>query len=114
MRYNELTYHKASPFYKQDYLPDRAWFNRKPKDFPSEIPTGQDYFVDSGRKHFANQFNHSEIASKSILESPERYPFENRIAQDKTYMRNLDTIDIEGASSGTRMNQSIKNKLKAQ
>ena len=29
-------------------------------------------------------------------------------------MRNLDTIDIEGAASGTRMNQSIKNKLKAQ
>ncbi len=29
-------------------------------------------------------------------------------------MRNLDTIDIEGASSGTRMNQSIKNKLMAQ
>lgn len=29
-------------------------------------------------------------------------------------MRNLDTIDIEGAASGTRVNQSIKNKLKAQ
>jgi hypothetical protein len=29
-------------------------------------------------------------------------------------MRNLDTIDIEGAASGTRINQSIKNKLKAQ
>lgn len=28
-------------------------------------------------------------------------------------MRNLDTIDIEGAASGTRINQSIKNKLKA-
>ena len=35
MRYNELTYHKASPFYKQDFLPDRAWFNRKPKEYPS-------------------------------------------------------------------------------
>jgi hypothetical protein len=70
--------------------------------------------VDSGRKHFTNHFNHSEIASNSVLESPERYPFENRIALDKTYMRNLDTIDIEGAASGTRINQSIKNKLKAQ
>lgn len=29
-------------------------------------------------------------------------------------MRNLDTIDIEGAASGTRVNQSIKNKMKAQ
>lgn len=28
-------------------------------------------------------------------------------------MRNLDTIDIEGAASGTRINQSIKNKLRA-
>lgn len=33
---------------------------------------------------------------------------------DKTYMRSLHTIDIEGASSNTRMNQSIKNKYKAQ
>jgi hypothetical protein len=35
MRYNELSYHKASPFYKQDFLPDIAWLNRKPKQFPS-------------------------------------------------------------------------------
>ena len=28
-------------------------------------------------------------------------------------MRSLDTIDIEGAASGTRVNQSIKNKLRA-
>lgn len=32
---------------------------------------------------------------------------------DKTYMRSLQTIDIEGASSNTRINQSIKNKMKA-
>lgn len=56
----------------------------------------------------------SEIASDKILQSPERYVFENRIALDKGYMRNLDTIDIEGAASGTRVNQSIKNKFKAQ
>ena len=29
-------------------------------------------------------------------------------------MRNLDTIDIEGASGGTRVSQAIKNKFKAQ
>lgn len=29
-------------------------------------------------------------------------------------MRSLHTIDIEGASSNTRVNQSIKNKYKAQ
>ena len=32
---------------------------------------------------------------------------------DKTYMRSLQTIDIEGASSNTRINQSVKNKYKA-
>lgn len=32
---------------------------------------------------------------------------------DKTYMRSLNTIDIEGASSNTRVNQSIKNKYRA-
>ena len=32
---------------------------------------------------------------------------------DKTYMRSLNTIDIEGASSNTRVNQSVKNKFKA-
>jgi hypothetical protein len=47
------------------------------------------------------------------LKSPEKYPFENRIAMGKTYMRNLDTIDIEGASSSTRVSQSIKNKVRA-
>jgi hypothetical protein len=49
-----------------------------------------------------------------VLKSPEKYPCENRIALDKTYMRNLDTIDIEGAGSGTRVNQAVKNKLRAQ
>lgn len=48
------------------------------------------------------------------MKSPERYPFEHRIALDKSYPRNLDTIDIEGAASSTRMNQSIKNKYRAQ
>jgi hypothetical protein len=114
MRYNELTYHKANPFYKQDFIPDIAWLNRKPKEYPSEIPTGQDYFVEVGRRHYTNRFNHSEIDETNILKSPERFPFENRIALDKSYGRNLDTIDIEGASSGTRMNQSIKNKMRAQ
>lgn len=61
MRYNELTYHKANPFFKQGFLPDRAWYNRKPKEFPSEIPTGDQYFTDSGRKHYQNRFNYSEI-----------------------------------------------------
>ena len=49
-----------------------------------------------------------------MLSSPERYPFEHRIASDKNYMRNLHTIDIEGAASNTRVNQSIKYKHRAQ
>jgi hypothetical protein len=48
-----------------------------------------------------------------VLKSLEKYPFEHRIALDKSYRRNLDTIDIEGASSNTRINPSIKYKLRA-
>jgi hypothetical protein len=33
---------------------------------------------------------------------------------DKTYMRSLDTTDIEGAGSGTRVNEAIRYKLRAQ
>ena len=33
---------------------------------------------------------------------------------DKTYRRNLDTTDIEGAGSGTRVNEAVKRKLRAQ
>lgn len=32
---------------------------------------------------------------------------------DKNYRRNLDTIDIEGAASGTKMSECIRNKNKA-
>jgi len=31
MNLNELTYFRANPHYKQDYMPDRAWYNRKKK-----------------------------------------------------------------------------------
>lgn len=47
------------------------------------------------------------------MKSPERYPFENRIALEKGYERNLNTIDIEGASSGTLVSPAVRNKLKA-
>ena len=49
-----------------------------------------------------------------MLTSPEKYPFQNTIAHDKTYMRSLDTTDIEGAGSGTRVNQAVRYKLRAQ
>lgn len=47
------------------------------------------------------------------MKSPERYPYENRIALDKRYERNLNTIDIEGASGGTLLSQAVRNKMKA-
>lgn len=49
-----------------------------------------------------------------MLTSPERYPFENRIALDKGYKRSLDTIDIEGAASGTRVTIGVRNRMKGQ
>lgn len=33
---------------------------------------------------------------------------------DKSYNRNMDTTDIEGAGSGTRVNEAIRYKLRAQ
>lgn len=113
MRYNELSYHRANPFHNQGYMPDRALFNRHEKEFPSDIPKGEQYFTEVGRRHYDRKFNFSKIEEDSILKSPERYPFENRIALDKGYRRNLDTIDIEGAASSTRVSQSIKNKYRA-
>ena len=52
MNYNELNYYHANPFYKQDYLPNRAWYNREARAYPSQIPSGKDFVADSGRKHF--------------------------------------------------------------
>lgn len=49
-----------------------------------------------------------------MLTSPEKYPYQNRIALEKAYMRSLDTTDIEGAGSGTRVNEAVRNKLRAQ
>lgn len=48
------------------------------------------------------------------MKSPERYPFEHQIALDKDYKRSLDTIDIEGAASGTRVTIGVKNRLRGQ
>ena len=48
-----------------------------------------------------------------MLESPERFPYENRIALDKQYERNLNTIDIEGASSSTLKSPAVRNKWRA-
>lgn len=66
-----------------------------------------------GKKQFSGNAHRSSIETDSLLKSPERYPYENRIALDKGYERNMNTIDIEGASGGTLMSQAVKNKMKA-
>lgn len=114
MNYNERTYFRANPFYRQDFLPDRAWHNRVAKEYPSQMPSGVDFTPNIGRKGYQGKLNRSEIQEANVISSPERYPFEHRIATDKSYQRSLHTIDIEGAASNTRVNQSLKYKHRAQ
>jgi len=61
MNINELNYYHRNPFYQQDFIPDRAWFNREAKQYPAEIPSGKDFLPSNSRKHYPNKFNHSEI-----------------------------------------------------
>jgi len=35
MNINELNYYHRNPFYQQDFIPDRAWFNREAKQYPA-------------------------------------------------------------------------------
>jgi uncharacterized protein YuzE len=39
---------------------------------------------------------------------------ENRLAIELEYNRNLNTIDIEGASANSKKNKAIRNRIKAQ
>jgi|JI9StandDraft_1071089.scaffolds.fasta_scaffold972538_1 hypothetical protein len=39
---------------------------------------------------------------------------ENRLAIELEYDRNLNTIDIEGASANSKKNKAIRNRIKAQ
>jgi len=76
-------------------------------------PIGEGLFFRQWSQALYSKIHHSEIEHYNILKSLEKYPFEHRIALDKAYRRHLDTIDIEGGSSNTRINHSVKNKLRA-
>jgi hypothetical protein len=52
MYYNESSYYRANPFYRQGYVPDRALVNRHQHDHFVEIPQGENHFDPSARKHF--------------------------------------------------------------
>ena len=113
MDYNQFSYYRANPYAKQGYMPPTAFINRHKPNFVTELPMGEEHLGKIGRKQYANNAHKSHIETDNILKSPERYPYENRIALDKHYERNLNTIDIEGATGGTLMSQAVRNKLKA-
>lgn len=46
----------------------------------TELPMGEDHLSKIGRRQYVNGTQRSNIESENILKSPERYPFENRIA----------------------------------
>jgi hypothetical protein len=48
------------------------------------------------------------------LSNPERYPLENTLANDINYLRNLSTIDIEGANANSKKSLGVKYRIKAQ
>jgi|JI6StandDraft_1071083.scaffolds.fasta_scaffold26417_2 hypothetical protein len=60
MYYNESSYYRANPFYRQGYLPNRALLNRHPQEHVVELPMGESPFEPTRRKHFGLQ-DKSEI-----------------------------------------------------
>lgn len=52
MYYNESSYYRANPFYRQGYIPDRAFVNRKVQENLVEMPQGDSAFDPTRRKHF--------------------------------------------------------------
>ena len=113
MDYNKFSYYRANPYSGHGYIPPVAHQNRKKPNYMTEIPQGEKHFDHLGRKHYQKGFQDSNIQNQGILISPERFPYENRIALDKKYERNLNTIDIEGASSSTLMSPAVRNKWRA-
>jgi hypothetical protein len=54
------------------------------------------------------------ISQQNLLSNPERYPLENTLANDINYLRNLSTIDIEGANANSKKSLGVKYRIKAQ
>jgi hypothetical protein len=66
-------------------MPPTAFINRHRPNFLTEIPMGEDHLGKFGRKQYANNSHVSHIDTDNLLKSPEKYPYENRIALDKHY-----------------------------
>lgn len=114
MDYNKFCYYRSNPYHKDGGIPPIGHTNRKKPSYLTEIPQGDDHFQQhKGRKHYQDGFLVSNIQKEHLLESPEKFPYENRIALDKNYERSLNTIDIEGASSSTLVSPAIRNKWRA-
>ena len=112
MDYNLFSYHRANPYARQGFMPPTAFVNRHNSDYSSQIPQGEEHLTKIGKRMFYDQRKSSNIQDLHLMKSPERYPYENRIALEKTYERNMNTIDIEGASSGTLLSEGVRNKIR--
>lgn len=73
-----------------------------------------EYFDPSAKKHFTDIAIRSTISQEQLLSNPERYPHENTLANDINYLRNLSTIDIEGANANSKKSMGVKYRIKAQ
>lgn len=91
-------------------MPPAALKNRHHSDFITQLPQGEEHFAKIGKRMFYEHRKSSNIQDLNLLKSPERFPFENSIALQKSYERNMNTIDIEGAYSGTLISECVKNK----
>lgn len=73
-----------------------------------------EYFDSSAKKHFTEIAIRNSISQQNLLSTPERYPYENTLANDINYLRNLSTIDIEGANANSKKPLGVKYRIKAQ
>ena len=113
MDYNQFSYYRANPYAAQGYIPPIAHNNRHKPDFITQIPMGESNFDKIGKRFYPTSHNRSNIKDDHIFEASSLADPENKPIFNKNYERNLTTLDIEGASSGTVMSQGMRNKLKA-
>ena len=78
------------------------------------MPQGIEYFESSAKRHFTDRSKKSEIAEMDLFNFPEKYPMEYKIATEKNYDRNLNTIDIIGANVNSKKPMAIRNRIIAQ
>jgi hypothetical protein len=110
---NGSCYYRANPYFRQGYLPDSAFQNRKRPAYLTELPQGEQYFPPSNKKHFQRVGYFSTIAEEQLIahDSPE---VSSSPAKEKDYFRPLNIRDIEGASANTLVSQALKNRRRAE